>query len=42
VARQGLADVSRGDGKVTLKLKSGVEAPVSRANLKVVREAGWL
>ena len=42
VARQGLADVSRGDGKVTLKLKSGVEAPVSRAHLKVVREAGWL
>ena len=27
VAKQGLADVSRGDGKVTLKLKSGVEAP---------------
>jgi len=42
VARQGLADVSRGDGRVALKLKSGVEAPVSRANLKLVREAGWL
>lgn len=42
VARQGLADVSKGDGKVTLKLKSGVEAPVSRANLKVVKDAGWL
>ena len=42
VARQGLADVSKGDGRVTLKLKSGVEAPVSRANLKLVREAGWL
>jgi LytTr DNA-binding domain len=42
VARQGLADVSKGDGRVTLKLKSGVDAPVSRANLKVVREAGWL
>jgi len=42
VARQGLADVSRGDGRVTLKLKSGVEASVSRANLKVVKDAGWL
>jgi DNA-binding LytR/AlgR family response regulator len=42
VARQGLADVTKGDGRVTLKLKSGVEAPVSRANLKVVKDAGWL
>jgi hypothetical protein len=42
VARQGLADVSRGDGRVTLKLKSGVEAPVSRANLKLLKDAGWL
>jgi hypothetical protein len=42
VARQGLADVSKDDGKVTLKLKSGVDAPVSRANLKVVKDAGWL
>jgi hypothetical protein len=42
VARQGLADVSKGEGRVTLKLKSGVEAPVSRANLKVVKDAGWL
>jgi len=42
VARQGLADVTKGDGKVRLKLRSGAEAPVSRANLKVVRDAGWL
>lgn len=42
VARQGLADINKGDGRVTLKLKSGVEAPVSRANLKVVKDAGWL
>ena len=42
VARQGLADVTKGDGKVRLKLKSGAEAPVSRANLKVVKDAGWL
>jgi hypothetical protein len=42
VAKQGLADVSRGDGKVTLKLKSGAEAPVSRTYAKAVRNAGWL
>lgn len=42
VARQGLADVARGDGKVTLKLKSGAEAPVSRTYQKAVKDAGWL
>ena len=42
VAKQGLADASRGDGKVTLTLKSGVEAPVSRTYQKAVKDAGWL
>jgi DNA-binding LytR/AlgR family response regulator len=42
VARQGLADASRGDGKVTLTLKSGAEAPVSRTYLRAVKDAGWL
>lgn len=42
VARQGLAETARGDGKVTLKLKSGAEAPVSRTYLKAIRDAGWL
>ncbi len=42
VAKQGLADASRGDGKVTLTLKSGGEAPVSRTYLKAVKDAGWL
>lgn len=41
VARQGLADVSRGDGKLVLKLKSGVEAPVSRTYAAAVKAAGW-
>ena len=41
VAKQGLADVTRGDGRVTLKLKSGVEAPVSRTYQKAVKDAGW-
>ena len=42
VAKQGLADVEKGDGRLTLKLKSGAEAPVSRTYLKTVKEAGWL
>ena len=42
VAKQGLADASRDDGKVTLKLKSGAEAPVSRTYQKAVKDAGWL
>ncbi len=42
VARQGLAETARGDGKVTLKLKSGAEAPVSRTYQKAVKDAGWL
>lgn len=42
VARQGLAETAKGDGKVTLKLKSGAEAPVSRTYQKAVKDAGWL
>lgn len=42
VAKQGLADVVKGDGRLTLKLKSGAEAPVSRTYAKAVKEAGWL
>jgi hypothetical protein len=42
VAKQGLAETARGDGKVTLKLKSGAEAPVSRTYQKAVKDAGWL
>ena len=42
VAKQGLADASRGDGKVMLTLKSGAEAPVSRTYQKAVKDAGWL
>lgn len=42
VARQGLANTAKGDGKVTLKLKSGADAPVSRTYQKAVKDAGWL
>ncbi|HWU79559.1 MAG TPA: hypothetical protein VN158_05780, partial [Caulobacter sp.] len=31
----------RGDGRATLQVKGGVEAPVSRAYAKALREAGW-
>lgn len=42
VAKQGLADVVKGDGKLLLKLKSGAEAPVSRTYQPAVKAAGWL
>jgi hypothetical protein len=42
VAKQGLVDVVKGDGRLTLKLKSGAEAPVSRTYAKAVKEAGWI
>ena len=42
VARNGFADTNRDDGKLTLKLKSGAEAPVSRTYAKAVKDAGWL
>jgi hypothetical protein len=41
VAKHGLADVVKGDGRLVLKLKSGAEAPVSRTYAKAVKEAGW-
>jgi hypothetical protein len=41
VATGGLADASRQNGRVVLKLKSGVEAPVSRTYLAAVKEKGW-
>jgi len=41
VARDAVTDARRGDGKATLTLANGVEAPVSRAYAKALREAGW-
>ncbi|RYF90911.1 MAG: LytTR family transcriptional regulator [Caulobacteraceae bacterium] len=41
VARQAVTGARRGDGRATLTLKSGVEAPVSRAYAGALREAGW-
>ncbi|WP_310218053.1 LytTR family DNA-binding domain-containing protein [Caulobacter sp. BE264] len=41
VAKTAVEDARRGDGRATLKLRSGIEAPVSRAYAKALREAGW-
>ena len=42
VAREGLADTARANGKLVLKLKSGTEAPVSRTYLRAVKDKGWI
>lgn len=41
VARAAVEGARRGDGRATLKLKGEIEAPVSRAYAKALREAGW-
>lgn len=41
VARAGIQEVERGDGRATLTLKDGAEAPVSRGYAKALRDAGW-
>lgn len=41
VARDGIAGIKRGDGKVFLTIKDGTEAPVARARVAEVKAAGW-
>ncbi|MBB5745007.1 LytTR family DNA-binding domain-containing protein [Brevundimonas variabilis] len=41
VARGAVRDVSRGDGRATLTLDGGLQAPVSRRYAKALRDAGW-
>lgn len=41
VAKDGYADAKRTDGRGSLVLRSGAEAPVSRTYAKALREAGW-
>ncbi|MGB6230809.1 MAG: LytTR family DNA-binding domain-containing protein, partial [Litorimonas sp.] len=41
VAKDGVAEVAREGGKRVIVLKDGARAPVSRAGLKRLREAGW-
>ena len=39
VSRDGISDIKKDSGKLTLVLKSGKEVPVSRTYIKPVREA---
>lgn len=41
VAREAIADARRGDGRATLTLKDGAEAPVSRTYARLLRQRGW-
>lgn len=41
VARAAVTDARRGDGRATLVLKDGAEAPVSRSYAPALRQAGW-
>lgn len=42
VAAQGVKTATSSDGRISLELKSGTIAPVSRTYAKTVREAGWV
>jgi DNA-binding LytR/AlgR family response regulator len=42
VSREAVESVRRDGDRVTLLVKGGAEAPVSRPNVKALREAGWL
>jgi len=41
VAREAVTDAQKGDGRGTLILSDGAEAPVSRTYYSALREAGW-
>ncbi len=41
VAKAAVEAARRGDGRATLRIKGDVEAPVSRAYAKALRQAGW-
>ena len=41
VAKEGVAEVRRTDGRIALVLKDGSEAPVSRPNIRPLRDLGW-
>jgi hypothetical protein len=42
VARDGMVDARRGDGRATLTLRDGTEAPVSRTYARALRERRWI
>ncbi|MDB5460698.1 MAG: DNA-binding response regulator, partial [Caulobacteraceae bacterium] len=41
VAKAAVTDVRRADGRATLTLRNGVEAPVSRSYTGALRDGGW-
>lgn len=41
VAREGVDDARRYDGRGALRLKDGAEVPVSRTYVRALRQAGW-
>jgi len=41
VAREGVEDARRFDGRAALTLKDGAEVPVSRTYVRALRQAGW-
>ncbi|MBS0361684.1 MAG: LytTR family transcriptional regulator DNA-binding domain-containing protein [Proteobacteria bacterium] len=42
VARAAITEAERGDGRATLTLPDGAEAPVSRTHARKLRELGWI
>ncbi len=42
VAKSGVADVRRSEGRATLILKDGAEAPVSRTHARALKHRNWL
>jgi hypothetical protein len=41
VARGGVDEARRADGRATIRLKDGAEVPVSRTYIRALRQAGW-
>lgn len=41
VAKEGVDEARRGDGRAILRLKDGAEVPVSRTYVRALRQAGW-
>ena len=41
VARDGVDDARRADGRATIRLKDGAEVPVSRTFVRALRQSGW-
>ena len=42
ISRDAITEAKRGDGRATLTLRDGAEAPVSRTYAGILRERGWI